>query len=444
MATVAKIGFPAGAGRPSAPRIWFTAFALVWAVAFAAGLVGLAQRITEGHRPADYGTYVTWGLWVAVYQYLVVMAAGAFLIAAAIYLLRLKALQRVAPAALLLGIVSLLAGMILVLLDLGRMERFWRVALAPDWSSIIAWVVVAYMAFLVVSAAALWLVLRPALAERSREQGLRAGVARALVFGRRDVTAQARERDLRTIRVLMILGIVPAIGFTGGEGALFGVLGARPFWNSSMFPIAFLAAAVVTAGAALTVLTAFFAPGHSGDKHDVVQFLARLTLFSLGVLLVLEFAEYSIGLYASLPAQEDAYGEILAGDYWWSFWLIHLVAGAAVPFAILALRGKSTAWLGAAAILAAVGVFTVRLNAVIPGQVIPQFESLRDAFSDKRLDFQYSPSSMEWLVSLFVVSLAVLLFYVGYQLLPVSGARPGEQPDIRPGTSGATTLDGGQ
>lgn len=430
---------PSGFTLPAGIKPFFAALAVAWAVAFIAGMVGVAERITEGHRSADYGSYVTWGLWVAAYQYLVEMAAGAFIIAAAIYLLRLERVQRVGPAALLLGIASLISGMMMVWLDLGRMERFWRVIFTPNFDSIIAWVVMAYTAFLIISAVALWFSLRATLAKYNGDTGLRAGVARVLLFGQRTVSESTAARDIKVVRVLMVVGLVPAIGFAGGEGALFGVVGARPYWNSPTLPISFIASAVVTAGATLTVLSAFFLSGLGGARDDVVHFLGRTTLAALAALLVLEFAEFSIGLYSSVPAQERAYEEILTGDYWWSFWIIHLFAGAAVPFAIFVLRGNLTAWMGAAALLAGAGMFTVRLNAVIPGQVVPQLEGLSEAFWSPRLQFDYFPSTMEWLVTIFVVAVGVALFYAGYRLLPVSGEAPGG-----PAAPSTSALEGGE
>ncbi len=422
-----------------ATRTWAIPLAVAWAVAFAAGSVGFAQRLTEGHQPANYGSFMTWGLWVAVYQYLIEMAAGAFILTAAIFVLRLKPLERLARVSLLLALVSLIAGIIMVWLDLGRMERFWRVIAGPDWSSVIAWVVVAYTAFLIVGAAALWFAMRRDLVERSGGAGFLAAVARVLTFGRTDVSEAALRRDMQVVRVLMIVGLVPAIGFSGGEGALFGVVGARPYWNSSILPIAFLASSLVTAGAALTVFGAFFWPERSRRQREMVIFMGRLTMISLAALLLLEFADYSVGMYASIPAQRDAYDEILSGDYWWSFWLVHLLGGAAIPFVLLAIRGKSPSWLGIAALLVAAGMLSVRLNAVIPGQILPQLEGLDTAFVSDRLAFDYAPSVMEWLVSLFVASIAVLLFYVGYRLLPIGGqaieATPGPgtpQPEIAP------------
>lgn len=421
--------------------LWSYALGALWAIAFVAGAVGIAQRISTGHRLADYGSYMTWGLWVAVYQYLIELAAGAFLLAAAIYLLRLRPLERLARIALLASIAALLAGTLTVWLDLGRMERFWQAYSIPSFSSVITWMVLAYTAFLVTAVTALWFATRRQLVEWAENgEGWQRRVGSTLTFGFTDISEAALRRDMLAVMALVMLGTVLAITFSGGEGALFGVVGARPYWNSAVFPIAFLASAIVIAGAVLTVFTSLFWPERGSHEHrQVLIFLGWVTITALVAFLLLEFAAYSVGVYASIPAQHDAYQEILTGTYWWSFWLIHLVAGAAVPLAIFALRGASPAWLGTAAFLVGAGMLSVRLNAVIPGQILPQLEGLDTAFADSRMTFEYFPSLMEWLVALFVGSIAILLFYTGYQILPIASRAPevergpiGPQPEVSP------------
>ena len=45
-------------------------------ILFAAGLVGWYDRLVYGHLNANYGTVVTWGLWVAAYIYFIGLSAG--------------------------------------------------------------------------------------------------------------------------------------------------------------------------------------------------------------------------------------------------------------------------------------------------------------------------------------------------------------------------------
>ncbi|MFO3797028.1 MAG: hypothetical protein ACK8QZ_07055, partial [Anaerolineales bacterium] len=67
--------------------------------------------------------------------------------------------------------------------------------------------------------------------------------------------------------------------------------------------------------------------------------------------------------------------------------------------------------------LAALMAITAKLNLVIPALVVPEFEGLRTAYVGPGLSLDYFPTSSEWLVALWAVSLAGLIFLAGYRLL---------------------------
>ena len=79
---------------------------------------------------------------------------------------------------------------------------------------------------------------------------------------------------MNVLRVLGGIGIPLAIALSGGGGALFGVVGARPVWNSGLTPILFLAGGLVSGGALLTFIAAIWGSDQGGESHrKVVTFL---------------------------------------------------------------------------------------------------------------------------------------------------------------------------
>ena len=78
-----------------------------------------------------------------------------------------------------------------------------------------------------------------------------------------------------------------------------------------------------------------------------------------------------------------------------------------------------------AGLLIAVGFLGVRLNIVIPGLAAEEIHGLSRAFASARMTTHYVPSLSEWLVTLGIVGLGLLLFGIGERLLPEeTGARP--------------------
>ncbi|MBI5288742.1 MAG: polysulfide reductase NrfD, partial [Chloroflexi bacterium] len=395
---------------------------IVWAIAFGAGVVGVFLRLTTGHELANYGSYVPWGLWVAAYVYFSGLSAGAFLISTLVYVGRVRRLEPVAKLGLLTALITLLMGLMMIWFDLGHGERAWEVFVYGNRASMMAWMIWLYTAYMLVLIAANWFAFRADLAEIARGRSLRARAATLLTLGRTGTGDLARERDARTLRVLAIIGIPVVIAFNGGSGALFGVLAARPFWNASIFPIASIVGALASGTALLAFISAFTSPQRNAASHgDLMWFMGRLVLGLTAVYLLLEFAEFSIGIYGDVPTETEPYMEILTGPYWWVFWFVHVGVGAALPLCLLLTRPRSVPLIGAAGGLVAATFIAVRLNIVIPGLVVPQLEGIDEAFVDGRLTFEYFPSTMEWLVLLFVVSAGVAMFYAGSKLLPLTG-----------------------
>ncbi len=73
-------------------------FLILGAVAIGIGLWGVYIRLTAGHSEANYGSYVVWGLWVAMYMFFAGVAAGAFMLATLDLLFNIKLFKDIGVA----------------------------------------------------------------------------------------------------------------------------------------------------------------------------------------------------------------------------------------------------------------------------------------------------------------------------------------------------------
>lgn len=354
----------------------------LWAAAFVLGLVGVWQRLTAGHTMAGYGSYVVWGLWVAAYAYFVGLSAGAFLFAALINVFNVKALLPLTRAALFTALASMGVAMLAVLFDLGHMERAFRVFSSPNFSSMMTWMIWLYTAYAVTLLLIGW-------------------------YSFKDNPGM--------LKALYTLGIPLAIAFPGGGGALFATLSARPYWHQPLYPIFFVVGALLSGVALLSALATLVWP----RRHDMVRLLGRVVLGLIVLDLALEWAEFSIPLWYGVSPEKDVLMAVLTGQYWWVFWVVHIALGSLLPVALLLWRPASAAYVGLAGGLAAVTFMAVRLNIVIPGQVTPELKGLEQAFSDGRLTFAYAPTTHEWLVLTFLVTLGLGILWLGFRFLPL-------------------------
>ncbi|CAG0957485.1 Menaquinone reductase, integral membrane subunit [Anaerolineae bacterium] len=389
-------------------------------VGFVAGAYGLYDRFATGHTNVSYGSYIPWGLWIGAYIYLVGISAGAFLISALVYAFGIKKLEKIGKLALFTAVISLAVAMFSVFLDLGRPERAWRLMFATNFGSMMGWMIWLYTAYFVLLLVELWFALRADFVAWSARKDFAGKLTGFLTFGQKDVSADKLARDKKMLRVLGTVGVPLAIAFHGGVGALFGVVGARPYWNTGLTPIMFLVGALCSGGALLTFVTFVFGPNQGSAEHkETVLFLGKIALGLLMFDVLLEWAEYSIGLYSAIPADVASMKLVLFGPYAWVFWGVHIGLGVVVPLLLMLFQPKSAFWVAVAGLLIAVTFFTVRLNIVIPGLAVPEIQGLGEAFSGPGLTFDYLPTLTEWLVQIWAISAGLLAFLIGYQVLPI-------------------------
>ncbi len=388
------------------------------------GLWGVVLRFTQGHDLANYGSYVPWGLWVSGYIYFVGLSAGAFLLSSLVYLFRIEKLRPIARTALLVSLITLVVTLVCIWFDLGQMWRSWEILIRPNFTSLMAWMVWLYIGYALVLLVELWLELRTDLAMLAREGGKRARLYRVLSLGRQvpdDPQAVERDREVseRWLRILSGFGIPVALMFHGGVGALFAGLMARPYWHTSLYPIFFLTGALVSGGALLLAVVAFTGLGDGERGKAMMSLLAKATLGLLLFDLLLEWAEISIPAWYRVGEGYEILKVVLFGDYWYVFWIFHLLLGALIPIALLTAKPASRWMAGTAGALIAATFMAVRLNVVIPGQIMPSLQGIEAAYVDPRLLFSYAPSMFEWSVIAFVIALAATLFLVARRVLPL-------------------------
>jgi protein NrfD len=386
-----------------------TAFAL-WAVLAVVGGIGIVQRILDGHSLTRYGSYIPWGLWVAAYIFFIGLSAGAFLLSSLVYVFGMHKLERIAKLSLFVAAITLVMALALVWFDLGHAERFYETFTRPQFHSIMTWMVWLYTAYFALLLGELFYAMR-------RD------------FSR--ISAKRIAHDDRALRILGTIGIPLAVAFGGGEGALFGAVAAREAWGTPIYPILFLAGALVSGAALMTAVAALFWSERDAAWRDLVRFLGRMTLVLVVVDLLLEWAEYSIPMWYGVGGEHQLLKEVLFGRYWYVFWIAHILFGTLIPVALLAFGRRKPVAIGVAGGLVTVMFFAVRLNLVIPGLVTPELKGLQTAYLDpvgSRLSFNYLPSFFEWQVLGGVTAVGIAAFYLGYRYLPLLPRAAGGPP----------------
>jgi molybdopterin-containing oxidoreductase family membrane subunit len=356
-------------------------------IALALGVYGFYNRLFIGERDVNYGSYVTWGLWVAMYLFFAGIATGAFMLASLDYLFHVKLFKGTGKYALWAALVTMPAALITIGFDLGHMERIWKVYLNPNFGAPMAQLVWGYSIFLLVVAAAL--------------------------------VVAVRSPQSAGMKLLMGVGLFLAIFLSGGVGALLGVNASRPGWHNGMLPAQFPVFSLTSGVALMLILIGWFTP----PSETRAQRLRALSIAMIVLILVKAYylwTDFSLALYSGVPDAAQAANLVLFGPYGWAFWGLQLFLGMLVPLITLAhpRLSRNGLWAGLMGVCVLIGFAVARANIIFPALAIPELEGLIDAFHGPHLGFDYAPSLMELSVTAGVVGLATLAYLIGADLLP--------------------------
>jgi protein NrfD len=390
------------------------------------GSWGMGARLLYGHKYMNYGSYVPWGLWVAFDLFFLGLTAGAYIITVMTYGFRIRLFAALGPLSVFTLLVTLMCEFIIISLDLGHPLRVYRFLITPNFGSMMFWLVAFIGAMWIIYLPTFYLLLREQLIDRSQDESKPGqAICRFLAFGRTSYREPDREQDHRRVRILSLIGMPVGLLFFGMHGAVFAILLNRPLWNGAMTPFLFIMAALLSGGALITFLTYLFHP-----RDELVLPLGRIVLGLLATFLFLEALQFFVGYQSKVPNFVASLNLIVFGPFWWSFWIMHLIIGSAIPLFILITRPQDTRAVAWACFLVVITFFAVRLNYLIPDLAVYKLEGLQNAFHDHRLLTNYVPSLNEWLVAIWVISLGLLTFFLGMRWLPVEAAGKGEEEHV--------------
>ena len=395
---------------------------VVWygflAVLLAVGAYAMWLRVDGGMASTNLTSVTPWGAWVAFYIYFVGLSAGAFLVSTLANVFEMDGMHRIDRDALFAAIISMAVALLFVWTDLGRMDRmyfpfFWR-----QLTSALSWEVHAYVAYIAVLVTELYLSMRIDLARvAERDDGWRGRLCGLLTLGRRSTDEEAQATDRTWLKRVGTLGIPLAIFLVhGGTGVLFAVAKARPYWNSGLFPIIFVISAVVSGTALVAMLyvlrTRLF-DGESVDP-DILDRLGSLLAAFIITDVALTAIDALIALASLHPHEVETWHIVLFGEMSWSFWWFMVGFGWLFPLVVLSNRSwRRSPWpIVAAGLSVVVGIVAVRFNIVVPPQILPVMDGLPHG--------SYFPTATEWLTSVGMVAVGLLLYTLGAEFLPLT------------------------
>jgi len=319
-----------------------------------------------------------WSILIVLYPFITGLVAGAFILASLERVFNVQAVRPTYRLALLTALAFLLVAPLPLQLHLGHPERSFEMYLTPHRTSAMAMFGFVYLWYLmVVLVVEIWLDYRSDLVrEWKASAGLKRKFYALLTLGSDNVSPEALRIDDKVGRFVTIVGIPSAFLLHGYVGFIFGSIKANPWWSSPMMPIVFLFSAIVS-GIAMVMLLYVLLSRWRGVATDMpcVDTIAQYLFYAFLVDFGLEMLDLVHRIY---EADESfrALDFMVHTRLFTSQIVLQIVLGTLVPLGILGAvqlvrfspRVRVNLYL-TAGVLALVGIFAMRWNVVIGGQL---------------------------------------------------------------------------
>jgi Ni/Fe-hydrogenase subunit HybB-like protein len=318
-----------------------------------------------------------WSVLIVLYPFITGLVAGAFILASLERVFNVQAVKPTYRLALLTALAFMLVAPLPLQLHLGHPERSFEMYLTPHTTSAMAMFGFVYLWYLMaVLVVEIWLEYRREIV--LAWQGS-TGVARmaygVLALGSSNIGSDALRIDDRVARVVTIVGIPSAFLLHGYVGFIFGSIKANPWWSTPMMPIVFLFSAIVS-GIALVMLMYLAMTRFRRVPVDMacVDTIARYLLYAFLIDLSLEMLDLLHRIYEADESFKTL-DFMVKTRLFTSQIVVQIIGGTLVPIALLAAgrfapsaRARRLIYT-VAGILTLIGIFAMRWNVVIGGQL---------------------------------------------------------------------------
>ncbi len=360
-----------------------------------------------------------WSILIVLYPFLTGLVAGAFILASLERVFRVEEVKPTYRLALLTALAFLIVAPLPLQLHLGHPERSLEMYLTPHRTSAMAMFGFVYLWYLMaVLVVEIWLDYRSdivRLAQSSR--GAKGLLYRILTLGSYNISPGALRIDDRVGWIITLVGIPSAFLLHGYVGFIFGSVKANPWWSTPLMPVVFLFSAMVS-GIALVLLMymATCAMRHVSIDMRCLDTIAKYLFYTF----VIDFSLEMMDLIHRIYEADESFRSLdfmVHTRLFLSQILIQIILGTLTPLALLSLSQIFTFSVAVrrriyatAAVLTIVGIFAMRWNVVIGGQL---FSKSFLGYTTYKVDFV----TREGLLS--AVALMILPFVILYALIKI-------------------------
>lgn len=407
---------------------------ILLAAAFIVAFAAFVHQLRHGLAVTAMNDYFSWGVYIINFVFFIGISMAGSLISAILRLTGAEWRKPITRMAEGITVFALIVAAFMIVVDMGRPDRFLYTIFYGRLQSPILWDVFSLSTYLAGSILFLYLPLIPDFAIL-RDQGERFAPWRRRLYEKLAIgwrgTPEQHHR-LERIMMVMSIAIIPvAVSIHTVTAWIFGMT-LRPGWHSTIIGPDFVVGALYSGIAAVITIMAILRRVYRLENFVTIEHFKKLSwlLLASGIAYTYFMVnEYMGAAYTNEKSEQELVSAIFHGTYATQFQIM-VGVGLLLPAVLLVLPGtRNMAGIVTASVLVNIGMWLKRYIIVVPtlsSTFLPM-----DLPAGKQLS--YVPTWVEWAITGGGFACFALMYVVFSKLVPVVSvwemqATPEERP----------------
>ncbi len=363
---------------------------VLWAMQLSGGMIQTAMRNLD-----------SWGLYITSFMFFVGLSAGGLIISSVPKAFGIEGFGGIAKVAVMTSIASTVAAIGLVVVDMGQPFRVWELFVYSNLGSPLMWDIIVLGTYLILSCVYLW-------AQVQSEKGKVSHVA---------------------LRVISVIALVCAILVHSVTAWIFGLQQSHEMWHTALLAPWFVSSALVC-GTALVIATVIALRAAGYLKLDQAYLVKLAKLLAVFLLVDLYFFGCDLLTEAFPAAGGIAVVDMLVSGPLAPFFWIEVIGCIIAAVICLVPQLRTNPLLVVASLLAIAAIFCKRVQLLVGGFQIANIDyagvmtpftvtNWEGNMAQAYQGMVYWPTPLEFGVTLGVVALGFLIFFLGLKFLPL-------------------------
>lgn len=399
--------------------IWTGILVIICAI----GAYAYYRQLRYGLVVTNMRDYVSWGIYISNFVFFVAISLVGSLITAILRLANVHWATPLTRIAEIIAVSAIVFASLIIIVDMGRPERFYNLLTHGRLQSPIIWDVVVISTYFLISLLLLYFPLLPDLKIMLKFKEKTGNALHKLYRFQGSFwkgTAEQFKISERSINILCIIIIPVAFCIHTVTSWLFATT-YRPGWDSTNFGAYFISGAFLVGSGAVVVAMYVFRRYYHLEKYITEMHFEKMgKVVVLLALLYLYFNvnEYLVPAFKMKKPEEAHLDELFTGEYAPLFWFAIMI-GMIIPIFILIFKkGRKPLPMFIAGIMVVVGAWFKRYLIVTPTLLHP-FLPMNDVPASYH---HYYPSWEEWAIAMgsLAGALLVITFFARiYPIIPI-------------------------